>query len=323
MTAVSGAYAQAKQIVCTLGEQRYFLGVAALVNSLAHGGFNGIVVVGYRGERPDWLQHFAYDAASELYAITPLVGLRLMEVGGPWHLNNCKPAFVARILTEIYPEAELVYYFDTDIVLKHAWSTLADWARNGIVMVLDPADSYMSPHHAYRQAWKALAAKQGRPCRDVTGYVNGGCVGIHRDFAEFASVWSALMQELERDGADMTRMKNAHGRIEFARMDQDILNATIMATEVKLALLGSEAMGMFPWTGEILPHAMFMRKPWDRNYVLDALRGFGPGRVHLAYWQFVDGPIHPFSRFERLRKRIQVTVGHWIGLVHSRSFRDI
>ena len=51
------------------------------------------------------------------------------------------------------------------------------------------------------------------------------------------------MEELERDGADMRKMKNATGKLEFARMDQDVLNATIMATDVPLCLLGSEAMG--------------------------------------------------------------------------------
>ena len=40
-------------------------------------------------------------------------------------------------------------------------------------------------------------------------------------------------------------------------MDQDVLNATIMATETPIALLGSEAMGMFPWVGEVMPHAMW------------------------------------------------------------------
>ena len=38
------------------------------------------------------------------------------------------------------------------------------------------------------------------------------------------------MEELERDGADMQKMKNWTGKLAFSRMDQDVLNATIMAT---------------------------------------------------------------------------------------------
>ena len=191
------------------------------------------------------------------------------------------------------------------------------------VLVLDPADSYMSPYHVYRRAWRALAARRHHACREFTGYVNGGCIGICRAYAQFARVWSGLMEELERDGTDMRKMKNATGKIEFSRMDQDILNATVMATDVPISVLGSEAMGMFPWVGEIMPHAMWQRKPWQRNYILDALRGFPPGRTHRAYWEFVDGPIRPFNEFPLFRKRAQLAAGDLIGLLHSRSYRDL
>jgi hypothetical protein len=47
---------------------------------------------------------------------------------------------------------------------------------------------------------------------------------------------------------------------------------------------------------------MFQKKPWSRKYLLDALRGFPPDRTHLAYWEFVDGPIGPFNRVELVGK---------------------
>jgi len=102
-------------------------------------------------------------------------------------------------------------------------------------------------------------------------------------------------------------------------MDQDILNATIMETDTPL---GCEAMGLFPYTGAVTPHAMLHQKPWRRNYVSDALRGFPPGRTHVAYWEFVDGPIRPFNRFELIRKKIQAAIARFIGPLHTRSFRD-
>ena len=318
-----GARADTLQIVCTLAEGHYFFGVAALVNSLVRAGFKGAVVVGFRGERPTWLETFAHDPALDSYAVTPSVQLRLVEVPGPWHLNNCKPRFIEDVLFTKYPNSDLVYYFDTDIVITHSWSSFAEWASGGIVLVLDPADSYMSPHHVYRRAWQDLAARQRRVCREFTGYVNGGCIGICRQQAEFARVWSGLMEELERNGADMRKMKNTTGKLEFSRMDQDILNAAVMASDAPIGLLGSEAMGMFPWVGEVMPHAMWQRKPWQRNYILDALRGFPPGRAHRAYWEFVNGPIRPFNEFALFRKRAQLTAGHLIGLLHSRSYRDL
>ena len=313
----------AGHVVCTLAEGRYFYGVAALVNSLVRAGFEGMVLVGCRGARPEWLGALAHDAATDTYGVNPGVRLKLVEVAGEWHLNNCKPLFIDSVLSVICPKAELVYYFDTDIVINNAWSVFVNWARGGVLMVLDPADSYMSPHHVYRRTWQALAARLGLTCREFTGYVNGGCVGISREHAEFASIWTGLMKVLESDGADMRKMKNATGKIEFSRMDQDVLNATIMATRTPLALLGSEAMGMFPWVGDVMPHAMWGTKPWARNYILDALRGFPPGRVHRAYWEVANHPIRPFPSAAFRLKRLQLAIGNFIGLLHTRSFRDI
>jgi hypothetical protein len=106
-------------------------------------------------------------------------------------------------------------------------------------------------------------------------------------------------------------------------MDQDVLNATIMATDTTIALLGYEAMGLFPHTGAVMPHAIFHQKPWRRNYVFGALRGFPPDCTHLAYWEFVDIPIRSFNRFELIRKKIQVAMARSIGRLHTRSFRDL
>jgi hypothetical protein len=310
-------------VVCTLAECSYFYGLAALANSLVRAGFKGSIIVGYRGDRPTWLERLNRDSALDAYLVTSEVRLQLIEVPGTWHLANYKGYLIRQIFSEIVPSADLVYFFDTDIVITCAWSILAGWARNGAVVVLDMADTYMSPHHVYRRAWQELAAKINRKCRDFTGYVNSGCVGIDRQFAEFAEVWALLMEELERQGTDMNKMKNWTGRREFARMDQDVLNATIMATDTPIALLGAEAMGWFPGTGEIMPHAMLHKKPWVRNYIFDALRGFPPDRIYRSYWQFVEGPIRPFSKRDLKRKKIALKTARLIGLFHTRSFRDL
>jgi hypothetical protein len=322
---VVGVRPSSTSMVCTVAEGSYFDGVAALTNSLVHAGFQGTVVVGYRGSSPTWLAQLEKDHASETYVVAPLVNLKLIELPGKWHLANCKPQFMKQILLEQFTDIDLLYYFDADIVIKHPWDAFAEWAREGVVLVLDIADTYMSPHHVYRRAWQSLAAKQGLTCRDFTGYVNSGCVGINRAYAQFAVVWSALMEELERDGADMQKLRYDTGKLEFSRMDQDVLNATVMATKTPIALLGSEAMGMFPRTGVVMPHTgiFFHEKPWRRKYLIDALRGFPPDLTHRAYWEFVDGPVRPFRRFELVRKKLQVRIARLIGLLHTRSTRDM
>jgi len=72
-----------------------------------------------------------------------------------------------------------------------------------------------------------------------------------------------------------------------------------------------------------MPHAMFHQKPWARNYIFDALRGFPPDHTHRIYWKFVDGPIRPFGELELKRKKTAVAITRLIGFFHSRSFRDL
>lgn len=310
-------------VVCTVAEKNYFNGVAALLNSLVSANFTGTMVVGYRGEPPLWLDSLDWDVASRTYMVTPGVRLQLVEMPGSWRLNNCKPDLIRRCLFDLHREAELVYFLDSDIVIIRPWVTFVEWARIGVVAVLDMVDPYMSPYHPYRQAWKELAVKRNHECREFTGYVNSGCVGISRANADFAVVWADLMEELEREGADMTMIKNPAFKLEFERMDQDVLNVTMMATDVPVALLGIEAMGLFPWTGAVMLHALWRAKPWQRNYIMDALRGFPPDRAHRGYWTFVDGPVRPFTRFQLRRKRLCLKIGRSIGLVHMRSHRDL
>ena len=310
-------------VVCTVAEGNYFDGLAALANSLVRAGFEGSIVVGYRGSKPLWADSLKiWDQASDVYEVTSAVHLRFVELAGTWHLANLKAHLINQIFKR-FVDVDLIYYFDTDIVITHLWSTLVGWARNGVVLVLDMADTYMSPHHAYRRAWQDLSARQSLKSRDFSGYVNSGCVGVNRALAEFPRVWSLLMEELEREGADMQKFKNWSGRLEFARMDQDMLNATIMATDTPISLLGSEAMGLFPWAGVVMLHAMFHQKPWARNYIFDALRGFPPNRAYRTYWEFVDGPIRPFSELKLKRKKAAVALARLIGLFHTRSYRDL
>jgi len=70
--------------------------------------------------------------------------------------------------------------------------------------------------------------------------------GVNRAIAEFPRVWSVLMEELEREGAGMRKIKNWAGRLEFARMDQDVLNTTIMVTDTPIALLALRRWVCFP-----------------------------------------------------------------------------
>ena len=103
---------------------------------------------------------------------------------------------MTQIFHEIVPSADLVYFFDTDIVITHAWSTLAEWARERRGCRPRHGRHLYVAVSCISTSLQVLAAKIDRKCRDFTGYVNSGCVGINRQFAEFAEVWALLMDEL-------------------------------------------------------------------------------------------------------------------------------
>src|SRR4051812_8834251 len=93
------------------------------------------------------------------------------------------------------------------------------------------------------------------------GYVNIGSVDTNWKFAEFIKIWALLMEDMAREGADINKMKNGTAKREFARINQNMLNATIMATGMEIVLLGAKTMDWCPRTGEIMLHAMFHKEP--------------------------------------------------------------
>jgi hypothetical protein len=314
----------ASSVACVIAERRYFHGAAALANSLIHGGFRGQIVVGYRGVLPGWAATIHNNRV--LAQVAPGVILRFVPVGPApdgtdWHLSNVKPFFLRKVATEHCPDFDVLYFFDADIVIQCAWQHYWRWAQYGVVLAQDMAETAMPTNHAYRHEWRALAMRAGFTCRDIAGYFNGGFLGLSQQNITLLDVWAQLMEHYAGEGADMTSMTAHGGRPEFIRMDQDILNIALMATRFELAVLGREAMGCFP-DQRIMQHAMVFAKPWQRNYLLDALKGFPPDNAHRAFWRHTNGPVQSFTPNELRTKRLQVRLARWIGLVRRRAVAD-
>ncbi len=308
------------EIVCMMAERSYFHGAAALSNSLVRNGFAGHIVVGYRGMLPVW-EGPVQPAPGPAQELAPGVDITFVEVTGDWHLSNQKPHFMLRIATEIYPDPASIWYFDVDIVIKTAWSSFTRWVEGGLVLVLDMAETFMPPSHVFRREWRALALRSGLGHRDVTGYFNGGCVGLPGHELGFLRAWARLLDGYAQDGADMTRMVNRTGKPEYAKMDQDLLNVAVMATDTPYGVLGVEAMDAFP-SASIMSHAMVFDKPWSRNYIRDAIIGFQPDPAHLAYWSYADGPIRSFTAQEWQRKKRILKITRLLGYIKRRTVRD-
>lgn len=307
-----------QDVVCMLAERSYFHGAAALANSLVRNGFVGQIIVGYRGALPQWTGP-VQPAPGPAQRVADGVEMRFVEVTGDWHLSNQKPHFMLRMAEQL-PDLASIWYFDVDIVIKTAWDSFARWSQAGLVLVLDLAETYMPANHLFRREWAALAARAGLGNRPVNGYFNGGCVGVDASQLDFLRAWAQLLDAYAAEGADMTRMVNRTGKPEYAKMDQDLLNATVMATDTPYGVLGIEAMDAFP-SAEIMSHAMVFDKPWARNYLQDALIGFQPDPAHVAYWQYADGPIQSFTPGEWRQKKLQRQIARYIGFLKNRTVR--
>ncbi len=304
-------------VVCILAERSYFHGAAALSNSLVRNGFTGHIVVGYRGALPRWSGP-VQPAVGLPQAITPGADIQFVEWLGDWHLSNQKPHFLLHVAGALYPEFASLWYFDCDIVIKTAWEHFARWTRDAMVLVLDLAETFMPDNHIFRREWQALATAAGLGHRAVSGYFNGGCLGLPSGEVEFLRIWARLMQGLADLGYDMSALKSLTGRPEFAKMDQDVMNAAVMAADTPFNVLGIEAMDAFP-SANIMSHAMVFSKPWQRDYIHDGLLGYQPDPAHLAYWTYADGPIRSFTPAEWRRKRAILKLTRLMGYIKRSS----
>lgn len=79
----------AEQVVCTLFEGHYHLGVAALLNSMLNGGFSGHFWAGHRGPLPPWTAQLR-EIGENLFELPNGARLRFEQVNGAMHLAHRK-----------------------------------------------------------------------------------------------------------------------------------------------------------------------------------------------------------------------------------------
>ncbi len=314
-------------VVCTLFEKRYHLGVAVLVNSLAHAGFRGTVVAGFRGPLPPWA-----DAARPLDAAT----LELTVPEGPTllfsriettaHFTNHKPAFIRDVLDR--PETDGVFYFDPDVVVNTTWHYLEEWLTCGIA-VCDDVNSPVAENHPLRVGWRRFFAGSDTELRyRGSRYANGGVVGLVREHRGFLELWQRMLEEVTASlgGADIVgieggrMLEDPYGFANcFRHTDQDVLNAALEACpHLPVSFLGKQAMG-FDAGAPSLPHALGPRKPWSRRFIREALGGRPPARVDRAFWNKAHGPLKPFSAGQLAAARLRVSVAAGLGRLIRRS----
>ena len=84
-----------QQVICTLYEGDYHLGLAALINSILKGGFHGLFWVGYRGDLPPWTAQLARRDDGLFQVGEALLGFEVLDSG--CHFAHFKPDFMKSI----------------------------------------------------------------------------------------------------------------------------------------------------------------------------------------------------------------------------------
>lgn len=300
--------------ICTLFEDHYHYGVAALVNSLYRQGYRGNIYAGYRGTLPfwatfpesktsiDWKDSKSFDVADGLQ-------LHFLQLNTDYHFTNYKPDFMLLVWNTIAKEAEQFYYFDPDIVVTSPWNFFEEWVNCGVALCED-VNSPLAEYHPRRVAWRRYFLNKGiKLCYKNSIYVNGGFIGV--EDKGFLVAWKNVQElmALQIGGLNRSSLKGSplHKSDQgpfapFSKTDQDALNATIEAWDGKVSFANKAGMA-FEGGTTLVPHALGNPKPWYSKPMIQALYGHPPRLVDRVYWNSANGVVisQPYYLI-RLRK---------------------
>jgi hypothetical protein len=87
------------EAICTLFENNYHHGVAALVNSLIKADFEGKVFCGYRGPLPPWAKNATRRQEVYHWKANDSIELVFIPCSPDIHFTNYKPAFMLQLMS--------------------------------------------------------------------------------------------------------------------------------------------------------------------------------------------------------------------------------
>lgn len=305
-------------VVCTLFEGHYDQGVAALANSLYHHGFRGDIWIGYRGDLPGWAQPLQESDGRNFFE--PVSGMRLhfQKVETQRHLTNYKPDFISAMRQLHFPEAERIFYFDPDIVVKTDWAFFEKWAGNGVALCED-VNSPMHSTHPLRMLWRHFFQPHGFAiAQELDVYVNAGFVGVSRENWDFIELWQRLLGLMESETNGLSELGVKDRAYPFHKPDQDALNAAAMFTARAVSIAGKDAMD-FIHGGFLMSHALGHPKPWRKAFIRETLRGYPPSLADHAFWQHTAAPIDLFPEKTRRWRKLNLAIASGLGRFYARN----
>ena len=304
-------------VVCTLFEGHYHHGLAAFANSLYRHGFRGNVWAGYRGSLPPWARGVTERDGTQCFEAAQGLTIRFVKVETQRHLTNYKADFMIDMRRSYFPQAGSIFYFDPDIVLKADWQFFEQWAGCGVALCED-LNSPMHSTHPVRTMWRRFYQPHGfGVTRDLDVYVNGGFVGVTAANWAFIETWKRLMELMEPEVDGLSDWSLKDRSYLFNKTDQDALNMSAMFSDCPVSIVGKEGMDLISG-GYLLSHALGSPKPWSKQFVREALRGYPPTQADHSFWQHTTSPIDIFPQGVRRWKRLDLLIACGICRFYAR-----
>jgi hypothetical protein len=305
------------QVICTLYEGDFHIGVAALINSIVKGGFRGLFWVGNRGELPPWTAQLKRRDDGLFEVGEALLGFETIESGR--HFGQYKPEFLSHAIDAGIARKH-VWYFDPDITVRCAWSFFERWVRHGVCLCQEINSGMMASNHPIRCEWMELAsaAGWGEPVRKQERYFNSGFVGLDIAQRSFLNQWIAAVRLANSAGVKKDQFQKGTRAQTFYTVDQDTMNIATMYAQVPFSTIGPEGMG---WAtgGFTMYHTLGLKKPWRKKFLKLAFAGDPPVGGDKHFLESVEGPIQPYTprQLQSLRRSAQLAT--LIGRFYRRS----
>lgn len=304
--------------ICTLFENHYHYGVAALINSLYQYKYRGTVYAGYRGTLPFWSLGATENLALSWPGSTTLeiaegLYIHFLPLTTEMHLANYKPEFMLNLWKGPANNAKGIAYFDPDIVINCNWDFYEAWMTYGVALVHEVVSNDMPVTHPIRLEWKEIIKQSNRnTVRNIQSYINSGFCGVSKQNIEFLQVWANFINTgITVYKADPKRIWSKDKTFPFCYLDQDALNIAAMCSESAISEIGPEGMS-FVHGGFTMSHSVGSPKPWKKNFIVSALKGEPPSSADRHFWTFVEGPVITYSKFYIKVKRLSISFAGFI-----------
>ncbi|MGB3494892.1 MAG: hypothetical protein WBA57_19335 [Elainellaceae cyanobacterium] len=300
--------------ICTLFEGNYHYGVGALANSLYYHGFRGVIWAGYRGGLPSWANPLKKGELYHEYRVSEDLYIRFVYIETDYHFTNYKPTFMLSLWEKFCPDAEALFYFDPDIVIKCRWSFFEEWVTYGIALCEDVSSPILN-NHPFRMAWRKMYAPYGFDLDSQTDtYVNGGFIGIKKEWIKFVITWFKIQGIMAPDIGGLQNPKVPDRTSMLRTPDQEALNITLMHFKEPVSIIGKEGMDI-AHCGFTMSHSLGSPKPWKKQLALMALKGKSPRLADKEYWKYTQSPIKLYSNYAFFAKKLDLIIGKILGRI--------